>query len=130
MVDQSIIDEWLAKADEDYLFTEKYLQNEESFFAPLCFHCQQAAEKYLKAYIVAKDLSFQKIHDINELREVCQDHEESFEEIRDECALLSRYYIDTRYPTVWPVGYTKEDAWTALEAVGRIREFVKTKLSR
>lgn len=130
MVDQSIIDEWLAKADEDYLFTEKYLQNEESFFAPLCFHCQQAAEKYLKSYIVAKELSFLKIHDINELREVCQDHEESFEEIRDECALLSRYYIDTRYPTVWPVGYTKEDAWTALEAVGRIREFVKTKLSR
>lgn len=69
MVDQSIVDEWLAKADEDYLFTEKYLQNEESFFAPLCFHCQQAAEKYLKAYIVAKDLSFQKIHDINELRD-------------------------------------------------------------
>lgn len=130
MVDQSIVDEWLAKADEDYLFTEKYLQNEESFFAPLCFHCQQAAEKYLKSYIVAKEFSFLKIHDINELREVCQDHEESFEEIRDECALLSRYYIDTRYPTVWPVGYTKEDAWTALEAVGRIREFVKTKLSR
>lgn len=129
MVDQSVISEWLAKADEDYLFTEKYLKDEDGFFAPLCFHCQQAAEKYLKAYIVAKSLVFQKIHDLNELRAVCQDHTESFEEIRDECALLSRYYIDTRYPTVWPVGYVKDDALTALAAAGRIREFIKTKLS-
>lgn len=129
MVDQSIIDEWLAKADEDYLFTEKHLRDEDSFFAPLCFHCQQAVEKYLKAYIVANGLLFQKIHDLNELCAVCQEKEAAFEDIRDECALLSRYYTDTRYPAVWPIGYTKDDALTAFAATGRIREFIKTTLT-
>jgi len=31
MVDKQIISEWLKKADEDYLFAEKHLKDEESF---------------------------------------------------------------------------------------------------
>lgn len=129
MVDRKIVDEWLEKAEEDYLFTSKHLQDEESFFAPLCFHCQQAAEKYLKAYIVARGLSFRKVHDLVELLNVCQSHDATFAELDDDTKRLTRFYIDTRYPAIWPVGYTKDDAVDALSCAGRIREFVKSKLS-
>ena len=50
MVDREIINEWIAKADEDFEFAKINLEEEKSFYAPICFHFQQAAEKYFKAY--------------------------------------------------------------------------------
>jgi len=128
MANSRVVMEWVAKADEDFLFAQKHLQDEESFFAPLCFHGQQA-EKYLKAYIVANRLAFRKTHDLIELFEICSEHDGTFSEVEDEAKRLTRYYVDTRYPAVWPTGYTREDAVDALAVAGRIREFIKTKLS-
>ena len=130
MVHDQIISEWVEKADEDYFFAKKHLQDEDSFFSPLCFHAQQAAEKYLKSYIIAHDLPFRKVHDLLELLNICLSRDDSFEEIRDEVILLQRYYVDTRYPAVWPVGTEKNDAYEALEAAGRIREFILEKLGK
>lgn len=130
MVDSRVVSEWLAKAEEDYLFTEKLIGDEESFFAPLCFHCQQAAEKYLKAYVVAHSLQFRKTHDLVEILELCKEKDKEFTQLDDDVRRLSGYYVDTRYPTTWPVGYIKDDAFTAFAAAGRIREFIKTKLAR
>lgn len=128
MVDTTIVQEWIAKADEDYLFACKHLLDEDSFFSPLCFHGQQTAEKFLKAYIVRNELPLRKIHDLLELLSICESHDTSFSELRDDLTLLQRYYVDTRYPAVWPIGTTKRDAEEALDAAGRIREFVLEKL--
>ena len=49
MVDREIIDEWLAKADEDFDFARINLEEEKPFFAQICFHFHQSAEKYIKA---------------------------------------------------------------------------------
>lgn len=130
MVDPQIVTDWIAKAEEDYLFTEKHIVDEESFFAPLCFHCQQAAEKYLKAYIVAHELPLRKIHDLVELVKLCMQADSAFEELKGDAILINPYYIDTRYPATWPIGFTKDDALAALATAGRIREFVKEKLKK
>jgi HEPN domain-containing protein len=53
MVDIEIVQEWLAKADEDFEFARINFEEGKSFFAQICFHFQQAAEKYLKSYIIA-----------------------------------------------------------------------------
>ncbi len=42
-----------------------------SFYAQICFHFHQAAEKYLKSYIIACDLEFKKIHDLPVLLQLC-----------------------------------------------------------
>lgn len=63
MVDPAIVKEWIAKADEDYRFAEVNLRQERDFFPQICFHYQQAAEKFLKAFIVARDLEFRKTHE-------------------------------------------------------------------
>jgi HEPN domain-containing protein len=65
MVDRSIVGEWLAKAREDFEFARINLEEGKLFFAQICFHFHQAAEKYLKAYIVAHELEFRKIHPLN-----------------------------------------------------------------
>lgn len=49
MADPAVVREWLHKADEDFRFAEANLREESEFYAQLCFHFQQAAEKYLKA---------------------------------------------------------------------------------
>ena len=47
MVDPDIIEEWISKADEDFEFARINLEEEKPFHAQICFHFQQAAEKYL-----------------------------------------------------------------------------------
>ncbi len=64
MVDPEVVQEWLAKADEDFEFAKVNLMEGKPFYSQICFHFQQAAEKYLKAYIIAHELEFRKIHDL------------------------------------------------------------------
>ena len=129
MGDSTVVEEWFAKAEEDYQFVSKYLPEENEFFAQLCFHCQQAAEKYFKTYIVAQKLPLRKTHDLKILTKLCVQGDTSFRQLGEEATLLNPYYVDTRYPAVWPTGFTKDDAQRALEAAGRVRELVKAKLS-
>lgn len=56
MVDRTIVDEWLNKADEDVGFASGALEDEDEFFAQIRFHFQQAAKKYLKAFIIQHTL--------------------------------------------------------------------------
>lgn len=60
MADPSIVREWLSKADEDFNFAKINLDEDNKFYSQIYFHFQQAAEKYLKAYIAAYDLEFEK----------------------------------------------------------------------
>jgi HEPN domain-containing protein len=63
MADPQVTLEWLEKADEDLDFAVSVIE-ETTFYAQICFHFHQAAEKYLKSFIVALDLEFKKIHDL------------------------------------------------------------------
>ena len=45
---------WLAKAEHDLLNIENNLQGLEIPWDTICFHAQQAAEKFLKARILCR----------------------------------------------------------------------------
>ncbi|MBU0700630.1 HEPN domain-containing protein [bacterium] len=129
MVDKTLIQEWLNKADEDFGFALRNLDDEgNTFYAQICFHFQQSAEKYLKAYIVAYELPFKKIHELSELLRICQEHDDSFSKFQEECDFLTDFYIDTRYPVHWPTYYTQEEAMKSQESANRIGCFVKTRI--
>lgn len=68
MVDSTIVEEWLQKADDDFQYAKASLDEGLKFYSQICFHIHQAAEKYLKAYIVANDLTFRKIHNLVTLK--------------------------------------------------------------
>jgi HEPN domain-containing protein len=127
MADPKLIQEWLQKADEDLGFAASIIEDS-PFYAQICFHFQQAAEKYLKAIIVADDLEFQKIHDLVTLLKTCLSRRPELIHLMPECKLLSRYYIDTRYPVHWPTDYTKDKASLAQAATEAIRDTVKASL--
>jgi len=127
MADYELVLEWLNKAEEDFGFAASVIE-ESPYYAQICFHFHQAAEKYLKAYIVAYDLVFEKIHDLPVLLKTCIQQDPNLREILEECKFLNRYYIEARYPVLWPTSYDKEEAQKAELAAERIREKIRTSL--
>ena len=57
MVDREIINEWRTKADDDFEFARINFEEEKPFFAQICFHFHQSAEKYLKLILLLISLS-------------------------------------------------------------------------
>lgn len=128
MADPSVVNEWLGKADDDFLFAAANLREGSEFYAQLCFHFQQAAEKYLKAYIIGRGLPFDRVHDLVHLLKTCSAHTPKFSELKEECIFLNTAYIETRYPVHWPTEYTRETAMEAHDAAEKIARMVREEL--
>jgi HEPN domain-containing protein len=128
MVDTKIVEEWISKADEDFEFAFLNLKEGRTFFAQICFHFQQASEKYLKAYIIAHELEFRKIHDLSLLLKICSSKDPSLSQVREDCEYLAPFYVDTRYPVHWPTNFSFQETQKALQSASRIRTLLKEKL--
>jgi HEPN domain-containing protein len=130
MVNAEIIKEWISKADEDFEFALLNLREGKTFFSQICFHFQQASEKYLKSFIIAQELDFRKIHDLPLLLKICSSKDPSLEEIREDCEYLNPFYVDTRYPVHWPTNFSLHEAQKAHHSASRIRSIIKEKLRK
>ncbi len=102
-----IVKEWLKREDDEFRFAEANLRGGTEFYAQICFHFQQAAEKYLKAHIIGTGLGSEKVHDLVHLLKTCSNFESVFATVKEDCILLNAAYIETRYPVHWPANYTK-----------------------
>jgi HEPN domain-containing protein len=122
-----VFSEWLDKAGEDYGFALESLQDT-SYYGQVCFHFHQAAEKYLKAFIIAHQVEFRPVHNLIELLSICRKKNSSIAELEDACYYLNPFYIDTRYPVHWPTHYDKDIAAKAEEAARTIKMWVETAL--
>lgn len=95
------VKEWLDFAKMD-LSSAKHLY--ETFYPrPLqiiCYHCQQAAEKALKAVIIAKGKpgGIPKMHDLEFLLSQMKNYTDVREELWDYAEALTPYGIEIRYP--------------------------------
>jgi HEPN domain-containing protein len=64
---------WIFRANEDIAVIEKLFESgPEQFASSICFHAQQAVEKFLKAYLVFNDIDFPKTHDLDFLLLECK----------------------------------------------------------
>lgn len=125
MAEPEIIEEWLKRAGEDFEFASSNLKDRNQFFGQICFHFHQSAEKYLKSFIIAHDLEFEKIHDLLKLLKTSQKKDPALSSLREACEFLNPFYIETRYPIHWPTHYTKEEAQKAKDATQKISETIK-----
>jgi HEPN domain-containing protein len=81
--------DWVDKAEEDFQFAIVNLKEQKPFYAQICFHFHQAAEKFLKAYVVANELEFRKVHDLPLLLRICSAKDSALEALGDACEYLS-----------------------------------------
>ena len=63
-----------------------------------CFHAQQCAEKYLKAYLSKRGRTVPRTHDLVRLLDLAISDEPMWDAHRDEFAYLSSAAVDYRYP--------------------------------
>jgi HEPN domain-containing protein len=60
--------QWLGKADEDLINAEYVMSMREHCpLGTVCFHAQQCAEKYLKAFLCFHSVPVRKTHDLLDL---------------------------------------------------------------
>jgi len=90
------IKQWLLKANEDIFVVEKLTEKEIIAPSSACFHCQQAVERFLKAFLIANNIGIIKTHNIEFLLSECSDIDPDFAEIDPK--ELSDFGVDTRYP--------------------------------
>ena len=115
----------IKKAESDLAIVEMCLAKEKSLDAA-CFHAQQAAEKYLKAYLTANGKEFPFVHNLEKLVQLCSEGDEAFLTVKDVAQGLSPYAVQARYDTdFWP---SLDTARQAREATERIRRFVLSRL--
>jgi HEPN domain-containing protein len=125
MADDRLIQEWMVKADEDLAFARVNFEEGRNFHAQICFHFQQSAEKYLKAFIVANQLEFRKVHDLVALLNQCLTVAPSLADLQGDCEYLNAFYIEARYPVHWPTHYSTEETEKGLKAAIRIQSLIK-----
>ncbi|MDO8498269.1 MAG: HEPN domain-containing protein [bacterium] len=128
MVDKQIIEKWVDKATEDLAFAKASLGEGLEFYPQICFYLHQSVEKYLKAYILSKELNIHRIHDLTQLLKICTEHDLEFNKFSEAVKLLNPFYIGTRYPDSI-ISINKSDAEKALYAAEEIADLVKAKLS-
>jgi HEPN domain-containing protein len=88
----------VEKAEEDYQVAVRTHRGGGRFHNAVCFHCEQAAEKYLKALMEELGLNVPKTHELVDLWTLIVPHHPSIRSLRRGLAFLTRFAVETRYP--------------------------------
>jgi HEPN domain-containing protein len=73
------------------------MEGDEPYLDTAVHHCQQAAEKALKAFLTHHGTVFDWTHDLTELLDLCIPLEATFEAWRDAAGELTPYAVRFRY---------------------------------
>ena len=89
---------WLAKVSEDFRVAEVLSTLAEPLEDAICFHCQQAAEKLLKALLVAVAVKPPRTHDLEELAALLAPPAPPSADVEDALTYLTEFAVIPRYP--------------------------------
>ena len=95
------VGQWVHKAEIDYSAAERLLEDEPLREA-IAFHCQQAVEKYIKAFLVRHEVDFPKTHDIEHLLEILAETAPDLAGQLSDTDRLTPYGVQVRYPGDFP----------------------------
>jgi len=109
---QLVARRWLATAEEDLLGATAMLERDDVAPRLACFLAQQAAEKALKARLIARGIAFPRIHDLLALRALLRSDMPAGLDNAD-LVELSAWAVEARYPGDLPDA-TAADARTAV----------------
>jgi len=118
--------EWVQKAEGDYDVVLLLLRSRKrSRYDPICFHCQQCVEKYLKARLTESAIAFAKTHDLAALLKLAVVVEPLWGVLSSKMMGLSDWAVLPRYPGTSP---TAADARQAVALCRHFRELARQSL--
>jgi HEPN domain-containing protein len=126
---QALARRWFQKAENDLLNVENNLKAERYAGDTVCFHCQQAAEKYLKGFLAWRRVPFTRTHDLPELlKEVKQSAGPDAAELSPHLFLLDQYSVSIRYPQEYEESLDEQEVQEAVAAAYTVRAWVRRQL--
>lgn len=90
--------EWVEFAERDYDAAMLLAESHNPSFEIIAYHCQQTAEKYLKAILIENDKPVPHIHDLGKLNTECRKIQTELDVIQGICERLTPFGTVTRYP--------------------------------
>ena len=120
-----VTQEWVEKADGDHQVAAAQWQVANPVYDAICFHAQQCAEKYLKAWLVEQGLSFPKIHDLEALAKFCLPSLSELAGVMDSLRWLTSFAVEIRYPGTFAQRQDAERCW---QAAVQVRDLIRRSL--
>jgi HEPN domain-containing protein len=118
---------WVVKAEEDRLCIRNELAAAKTPWSVVCFHAQQAAEKYLKAFLVANGIDPERTHALDEVLKECLRFDGALAGLQADCRQLTDFAVDIRYPDI-RVEDEEQIGRQAVAMAERICEAIRRKL--
>lgn len=118
---------WLAKANEDLDAAKILCRNKSFSFAT--YHCQQAAEKALKGYLIFKQYEFEKIHDLIKLCALCKNFDSDFQKLANTCESLKPFATKFRYPSEYDIP-DRDETRSIIKQTKSVVSFVEKKIAQ
>ncbi|RYE38011.1 MAG: HEPN domain-containing protein [Sphingobacteriales bacterium] len=122
---QHYIEGWLHKADNDVASAKRLIEIEPAILDNACFHCQQAIEKFIKAYLIFNGIDIQRTHNIIFLLSEAAKFDSVFGDI--ETHDINTYAVQGRYPDMSVIPEL-EEAKTYYELALEIKELVTSRI--
>ena len=94
--EMTYLNQWISKAEEDLLVVRQLMSADVLVKGAIAYHCQQSAEKFLKAFLVFHGVEIAKTHNIEFLLEQCKIIDKKFSTI--DPFNLTDYGVEVRYP--------------------------------
>jgi|JI8StandDraft_1071087.scaffolds.fasta_scaffold15574_2 HEPN domain-containing protein len=104
---------WLNYSLDDLKTAKLILSTKDDWIVPrnICYLCQQAVEKAIKAIYVSENQRFHKIHDLDSLKNNLPDSWKDFGNTITDLSQLSDWAIEGRYPGDWNPPNTNDAMW-------------------
>ena len=116
---------WVRKAEDDLAGAREIAGRSPPLKDLVCFHCQQAVEKYLKALLQELGLAVPRTHNLNDLLNLLTPHDATLKPLSRGLKGLTRCAVDYRYPG--PRASTRQMN-SALRIAGRVRDELRKRL--
>lgn len=121
------IEEWLNFAKEDLETAKALLNGDFLFNRSICYHCQQSAEKDLKAYIIYLDLPLNKTHNLIKLVDQISELDKEITHLQQAVEVLTDYILTARYPDDSDL-IADEESKLAFKESEKINNYIRSKI--
>ena len=132
---KKLVKQWVDKALNDLLNVSNNLQADHTPWDTVCFHCQQAVEKYLKAILAVQNQPIPRTPDLEQLNNLVRDWVPGASEYLEDLRWLTTYAVISRYPVEIIEQFAEEKegvrAYKIAKAIQNICEpYIKQSLDR
>ena len=127
-MNEDAVREWIQKAENDLKIGRDEMSTEEPVTDMVCFHMQQCAEKYLKAFLIFHNREYPRTHRLGVLVTLCAKIDPAFESLVSEGVdRLTPYATTLRYSEDFYVP-PLEETERAIALAEKVKEFVRARL--